>query len=119
MKILCLMVSGGPLDDGISTAIYLAACSLIRSGEKLAKFQDENGSGGVETKHKRTVLNSTVMGIEFIGTVESRDRTIKCKFLVNDTNIPDEDEVYSERFQWKDFHIDHEDEDDGEEWKKG
>ena len=98
-SIQCLMTAGAPLDKGIGTALYLAACSLIRSRKSYVRFTDENGSGGVSTEHKRRFVSSGMGGIEFTAIVDFGSRTTKCRFLVNDVNMPTEEEVLTE-FDW-------------------
>lgn len=116
----CLLVTGGPLDEGLRTALYLAACKLIRNGEESAKFKDENGEGGVWTKHKRKSVSSFMAGIEFFATVDSRDGTMRCRFLVDDVEIPANDEEFFENgYRWiplssRPSSADEE----GEEWKR-
>ncbi len=92
-EIMCLMVSGPQIDDGLRTALYLAACELIRSGKKSAKFSDENGEGKVFTRHRRGFVNSFMTGVVFDATIERNDGIITSRFLVDDTRIPTEEEV--------------------------
>lgn len=118
IPIQCLMVTGGALDDGLRTALYLAALRLIRNHEEYTKFLDENGAGGVSTKHRRRCISSYMAGIEFDATVEYGDKTIRCRFLVDDTNMPTEEEVIASELNWIPIRFSS-DVEEGEEWKKG
>lgn len=91
MQIQCLMVNGGFLDDGLRTALLLAACGLIRSGKKRTRFKDENGEGGVYTNGKRKFVSSFLHGREFQATIDCKNETIRCHFLVDDRNVPSDD----------------------------
>lgn len=117
MKIQCLMVNGGSLDNGLRTALLLTACSLIRSGKKSARFKDENGEGGVSTKRERKFASGYLQGIEFYSTVDYGGKTIKCKFLVDDRFLPDDDFLI-ENGRWVGTISPHDNEDKSDWWKE-
>lgn len=91
----CLMISGPQIDNGIRTAMYLSACKLIRERGTSVNFLDENGEGVVSTKHQHRSITSFMRGIEFEAVVEHMEGTTRCRFLVNDVDIPDEETVLS------------------------
>ncbi len=97
--IYCLMFTGAPLDNGLRTALFLTGCGLIRTGQTYAKFTDENGEGGVSTKNHRRVIGG-VSGIEFEATVDWKNKTITCRYLVRDVGMPTEEEVLDDKFRW-------------------
>lgn len=116
MRLNCLIVAGGPLDEGIYDALYFSACRLINTGEKYLRFKDENGEGGVSTKHKRCVISSNVMGILFEASVDYNNRSIKCRFIVNDVNIPSEEE-FLENGYWIPYDVSSSEKDSADWWK--
>lgn len=99
-KIQCLMTKGGYLDDGLRTALYLAARKLIIENGKSVRFIEENGEGMISTEHKRRHVASYLSGIEFDAIVDHGDQTIECRFLVNDIGMPTEDEIFGGDFRW-------------------
>ena len=115
------MFTGAPLNDGMRTALYMAARKLIQSGRNFIKFKDKDGEGGVSTKHRRKVIASGMVGIEFSAVVEYGNRTTKCHYIVNDIKMPSEDELFNDGYRWSSFDImpDHapSDHDNAEWWK--
>lgn len=100
MEFYCLMNSGGPIDDGLRATLYLSALKLIDTGQKYARFYDENGEGGISTKHKRVTVSSRVAGIEFFATIDHKSKTVRCRFLVNDTHRLSEEDFVEDRIGW-------------------
>lgn len=97
------MFSGPSLNDGMRTALYLAARKLIQSRKSFIRFKEENGEGGVSTQHRRKVIASGMVGIEFSAVVEYGDKTTKCRFIVNDIKMPPEDDIQDGKYKWLDF----------------
>jgi hypothetical protein len=111
------MFSGPSLNNGIRTALYLAARKLILSGKNCIRFKDEDGEGGVSTRHRRVVVASGMVGIEFSAVVEMNDRTTKCRFIVNDLKMPPESEILDGSYEWFTFDVTAPDRDDADWWK--
>ena len=115
------MFAGAPLNDNVRTALYLAARKLIQNGRNFIKFQNEDGEGGVSTKHRRKVVASGMVGIEFSAVVEYGNKTTKCRFIVNDIKMPSEDELLNEGYRWFNFDVTPErtspDQDNADWWK--
>lgn len=87
------MSSGPHIDNGIRTVLFLSACKMLHDKSTSARFQDENGEEEVTTKHECRTVTSFMKGVEFEAVVEHRHGTTRCRFLVNDTNIPDDETV--------------------------
>jgi hypothetical protein len=66
---------------------------MIHDKSGSTRFQDENGEGEVTTKHEHHTVTSFMKGILFKAVVEHRHGTTRCSFLVNDKDIPDEEDV--------------------------
>lgn len=95
------MVSGGPLDSGIRTALYLAACEILQDKKKCLDFVDENATGRVTTNYNHVFMSSAMRGIEFTAVIETNHSgQINCRFLVNDRHVLTESEALSGNYSW-------------------
>lgn len=80
------MVSGVPIDDKTSTALYAAACRMFDGGGNRKKISGPTFEGVLTTEFEY-VSFGTIGGTRFVAEIDSIQGKTKVAFVVHDRDL--------------------------------
>lgn len=96
----CLMVSGKPIDDEVSTQLYVAACRMFDGGNNRKKLSGANYEGVLTTEFEYVSMGS-IGGTRFRAEIETDSGTTRVDFVVHDRDV----EAMLEEGGWSTFMV--------------
>ncbi len=87
IKVYCLLTAGQPLTTETTRLLFCIAQELMRNGRKRKRVKSDDCDGTVSTKFKFALLNSWVMGIQFLAELETDAGMTTVSFIVRKTDL--------------------------------